>query len=374
MFSYAFSLAIILWAFGMWGGRTFQVSDIKREFSHRNYIVARVVLAVCMLIIAVIFSTANHYDRTKTNVILALVLFKAIESIADALYGVLQAHGRLFLAGRSLLYKAIGGFAVFIAVDILTKNLILCCLGVVMVNLLFVVFYDIRLARVLEDIHITTAYLRQDLRFALAMMKRTAPVFMVVFLSMFTLNIPRYFVDRYHENQIGYFGILAMPITLIGLMMSFALQPNVVHLSQLYAQNKYAEFRAVVRKLTLAMIAVGVLTLLATIAVGVPALGLVFGVKFSAYHSALVVIVAGAIMNALVSIYINILIIIRHFKSQFYILLITNSALVALSVYIVGRYALLGAVTLFTCVNMVQAVMLAWTYHIILHRSARAIS
>jgi O-antigen/teichoic acid export membrane protein len=372
MFSFAFSLAIIFWAIGMWGGRTFQVSDVKGEFPLRSYVAMRILLAALIVGIAYVFVLINGYDTSKSAVIVTLVALKGIESIADALYGILQAHNRLYIAGRSLLIKAATGFLAFVVIDVVTADLLLSCISLVTVNLLLIGIYDMPRVKPLENIRIPISQIRLMTRTSIQIMWRTAPVFAVLFLSMFTLNIPRYFVDRYHGAEIGYFGILAMPITLIALVMSFILQPNVVRLSRMYAKQKYYDFQSIVIKLAALTAGIGAVILVVTAIIGVPALQLIFGLDFSKYRTALLIIVAGAILNALVSIYINILVIIRHFKGQFYVLLFTNLALVGASMVVVQERGLLGGVTLFTLFNLVQALMLFAIYKGILRRSMGA--
>ena len=65
-FAFAFSVSIMFWAIGMWGGRTYQVSDTRGEFADASYIVARLALAACILVGSWIFCLANSYDRQKT--------------------------------------------------------------------------------------------------------------------------------------------------------------------------------------------------------------------------------------------------------------------------------------------------------------------
>ena len=38
LFSFALSLSVVFWAVSLWGGRTYQVSDVKREFSSGGYV------------------------------------------------------------------------------------------------------------------------------------------------------------------------------------------------------------------------------------------------------------------------------------------------------------------------------------------------
>lgn len=364
LFSFAFALAIIFWGLGMWGGRTYQVSDVKGEFSRRSFIMVRIVLALFMVLGAIVFSVLNGYDYTKSLIIIALVVFKAVESIADALYGIMQTSNKLYVSGKSLTYKAVAGFVVFVLIDLITKDILLASIGVVLVNVILVIFYDIRIAKGLESLRLipAQAYIRE----ALTVMRRTTPIFIISFLAMFSLNIPRYFLDIYHPEEIGYFGILAMPVTLIVLFVSFILQPNIVRLSRIYSESKYSEFGGIVRNIIYVTVAVGASILLAAYFVGVPVLELIFGIDFEGYKLALMVMVLGALANAMVAVFINILTVMRRFKSQFYILLITNIILVIASMLIIKGQGIVSGVALFTLINIAQVALLLFMYVMIL--------
>jgi len=373
LFSFAFSVAVIFWMIGIWGGRTYQVSDVKREFANRSYMMARLVLSVLIVIGAFLFAILNHYSPEKTSIIVVLVVFRAVESIADAIHGVLQVNDRLYIAGKSLAYKAFCGFILFASVDVVTKNILLSCVSIVVVTILFTLFYDVRLAGKHDELSFKINEVPKLTKRAIAILKRTSPVFAVIFLTILSLNIPRYFIDMYHPEEIGYFGILAMPITLITLIMVFVLQPKVVPLSNLYENKKYALFSKTVSKLIGITMGLGIVILCGAYLLGIPVLELVFGIDFSKYQAALMIIVTGGIINALVSIFINIFTIIRQFKFQFYTLVMTNGLLVVLSAMWIGRYGLLGGVALYTIVNVLQAVLLMAAYKVVLIKAAKSV-
>ena len=351
-FAFAFSLSIMFWAIGMWGGRTYQVSDSRSEFANASYIGARLVLAVCILVGAWLFCVANSYDSTKTALIVVLVLFKAIESIADAVYGVLQVHGKLYIAGRSLTYKALLGILLFTLVNLLTRDLALASLGLVMVNVAVLLAYELPRAMRVATIRVG----HHELRSVVTILRRSLPVFVASFLAMFSLNIPRYFIDHFHSEQNGYFGILAMPITLILLVMTFLLQPNVLRISQLYASGKRSEMRRLVLSLTALTSAVGGAIVLAAFLVGVPLLKAVFGTDFGPYRADLVVITVGAVLNALVSVGIALLTIVRRFGGQLIMQLSTNIVLAILSYLAIRNYGMTAGVWLFLGISGVQCV------------------
>jgi len=371
LFSFAMAIAVVLWIFGMWGGRTFQVSDVKQEFSHRSYVVARLILATAMIVTAGVFVALNHYEGTKAVVILLLVGLKGVESIADALYGIMQVHHKLYVSGRSLVLKSILGTIVFLAVDMATKDLVLACASIIAANVLVILLYDLRVVGGLVGLRSLVGRAHVAIGQAAIMLKRTSPVFAVIFLSALSLNVPRYFIDRYHESEVGYFGILAMPITLIVLLMTFVLQPNVVQLSQLYAKKEYDQFRTIVRRILLVTVGLGFVIFSIALAIGVWALGFIFGVDFANYKVDLGLIVAGGVVSALVSVFINVLIVMRHFKHQFYALLVTNVVLIGISAPVVERYGMLGGIAAFALVSAAQLLLLMVSYKSIIGKQVK---
>ena len=362
LFSFALSLSVVFWAVSLWGGRTYQVSDVRREFSSGDYITVRFVTSLIVIISAIAFCLLNGYNVTKTSLIMILVVFKILESIADSLYGVLQIHRKLYIAGISLTMKAILGFGAFIAVDFFTKNVIYGALAILLVNILVIFFYDILWVQRVESIAVSREIVRKYITQAIVIMKRTSPVFVVMFLTMFSLNIPRYFLDKAHPDQIGYFGIMAMPITLLGLFISFIIQPNVVSLSELLDKGKRKEFARIVGKINQITFGLGVVSVVLSYLIGVWILNTIFGIAIDNFRLDLTIMVIGAAANAFVSIYVNLLIIMRRFKGQFYTLLLTDILAVAVSMCLIERLAMLGSVLVFMMISLLQLALLLVIY------------
>lgn len=358
LFSFAMSLSVVFWAISLWGGRTYQVSDVKKEFSSGDYIVVRFISSLIVAVFSISFCILSGYDLIKTELIMVLVSFKILESIADSMYGVLQIHNKLYIVGISLTIKSVFGFIIFAIVDILTKNIVYGALSIFLVNIAVVIFYDIPWMKHVESVGLTKKNIMQ----AGKIMKKTAEVFVVVFLTMFSLNIPRYFLDKYHYDQIGYFGIMAMPITLLTLFISFVLQPNVVNLSELLKEKKVKEFTKIVSKIDFITFTLGILFVVSSYLIGVWVLNTVFGIDINNFRIDLTIMVIGAVANAFVSIYVNLLIILRRFKGQFYTLLVTNILAVVLSVYLIDRLAMLGSVLVFMIISFLQAIILLFIY------------
>jgi len=362
LFSFAFSLSVVFWTLGMWGGRIYQVSDIKQQFSNRSYIFIRLTLAVVLILLALLFSLLNHYSSTKTAVIVALVLFKALESIADAIYGVLQVHGKLFIVGKSLLYKSVLSFIVFTLLNWTTGSLLIGCLGIVLVNAIMIATYDSKNAQKVEDIRLHFSAFSSYRKEAVNILLRTAPLFLASLLSVLSLNIPRYFIDIYSNGEIAYFGIFAMPITLIVLVVSFILQPSVVHLSELYNHKRFSEFGKNVKQILFVTFLVSLTTLAVGVMVGIPILNWIFGINLAHYYNVLVIMLFGGMINAFVAVIANILTIMRRLKSQVYILFFTDAILLLVSPLIVQTFGLVGGALAFAGVCILQLILFLFVY------------
>ena len=365
LFSFAFSTSLLLYALGAWGGRTYQVSDVKKEFQSRSYVMARVLLAILVLVVTIVFCMANQYDTYKTSVIFALVIFKLFESFADVLYGVLQINNQLYKSGKSLAVKSILGIAVFVAIDLLTDNILLGALGIVVVNAIVFFCYDFPQTNNLEKIRFPKAKVREYANEAREILKRCANVFAVMFLAMFSLNIPRYFIDNHSQEEVGYFGIIAMPITLIVLMITFILQPNVVMISKQYSEGKTTDFKNSVGKILGLSVAIGLVVLVGTVLVGAPLLRLVFGIDFASHAMALNVIVVGGIASAIVTVFLNIFVIMRKVNFSLLVLIVTNLILIPVSYFTVDKFGLMGGVAAFTVANFVQLVFILLYFNFI---------
>ena len=362
IFTFAFSIAIVFWAIAMWGGRTYQVSDTKEQFKKQSYIFLRIILAFMVMVGAYVFVLVNNYDNYKTTIILILVLVKVIESIADSLYGVMQTGSKLYVSGISLTIKTLLSIASFIMIDFYTNNLLLAVWSIVFINILVILLYDIPNVIKVSNISFYKNNIATYYKEALIIMKKCWIVFLVSFLAFFSLNIPRYYIDLYHADEIGYFGVIAMPITLIVLLMSFILQPNIVSLSRMLDKNETTLFSNTVKKIVFITLFIGLIVFVVTYFFGVQVLNIVFDNNFNNYSFALYVIVLGALANAILAVYATILTIMRKFNSQIIVLLVTNIILLVVCNYVVKDHSVNGGVILYTVINIIQVTLFYYFY------------
>jgi O-antigen/teichoic acid export membrane protein len=365
VFSFCFSYSVVFYTIGYYGGRIYQVSDAENEYPPKSYIRLKFVTSAVMFLVAIAFVLANSYSIEKASLLIALVAFKICEAICDAIYGVIQKCGRLYIAGYSMTLKGAIGFALFLAIDVATKNILFASIGLVAVNLIIILIYDVRKMRGLgpKDTSHT------DIRGLLMLMKSMFSVFLLAFLSNLIINVPRYFIDVFHEDAQGYFGIVVMPATAVALFGMFILQPRVVTLSEMLAKGDYTTFNRVIFRLISVALAVGVFGTVAAYFLGAPILTLIYGVDLYPYKWDIALIVLGGVANVIIMIFSSALVIMRKFPVQVVLYVTTVIIITILSVMFVNSLVVMGGVISYLIANTLQCISYAVAYRLILRKN-----
>jgi len=369
IFMLCFSFAIVFFMIGLYGGRIYQVSDVIGEFDSRTYIFLKFITSGAMVVTALVFAFANGYDSFRFALLMSLVVYKMLDAIVDPLYGIMQRNGRLYYAGISMTLKAVIGFAAFIAVNLLTYNVLYASFCLLGVNVVFILIYDIPRVRRLEKIgHL----FKGDLKPGLVLLKASAYIFAFSLLANLLVNIPRQFMDTFHsEELLGFFNIVIMPATIMNLFVTFIIQPKLVSLSERFAALEYSSFNRTVTKLIFLSLGFGVIAIAAAWFIGVPVLNFIYGVDTSPFRVGLTIAVLAGTINTITMIYSNILSIMRRFKIQLFNYLVAMAGLIAACLAFVSTGSVDGAIKAFLIANAIQAVLFFITYLVIFRRVSK---
>ena len=319
IFSFGFSVSCLLYVVGIYSGRTFQISDVKNEFNDREYLLHKIFSCCAMMILSIIFIFARNYTLEKNLVIIFLCLYKCLEAFSDTLYGYLQKNFKLYIVGKSLFFKSLIGILVFFIVDAVTRNIILSSLMLVMVNLLFILFYDFRKSK--NYISNTNA----DIKKAGKIFQCGFSVFAFSFLAVFIVNIPKYIIDFMLSNVYQtIFSIIVMPGTVMSLCGQYIIAPMLTKIVDCYNRENYKQFNSIIMKLVAILLSLGVIVEIAAALLGIPVLSFVYAIKLDSYRFDLLLIILGAIMYAIANIFSSSLIVMRKNNMQVIIYLIDS--------------------------------------------------
>lgn len=339
VFTFAFSTACLLYIVGTYSGRTYQVTETKKEITDSDYVYTRIITSSFMLVLAIIFSLVKGYSFNKSIIIFTLVLYKSIEAMFDVLYGLFQKKDELYKVGISMLIKAIAQIITFIIIDLITHDLLLSIIGLIISNILVFIFYDL------------VNYKKHDFKFLKVNNKHIKFIlkygfwtFLFTFLTQYLLNAPKYSIDNLLSNDYQtIYGIISMPATIMVLSSQFLVQPFLKSISNSIIEKKYSKYNSTIIKLIIALFVIGIVFLLGAYLVGIPFLELIYSVELNEYLWPLLIVITGAMFFGVTSIISCGLITIRKTFIQSLLFIIVSIIAFFISDIFVKSNGILGA-------------------------------
>lgn len=350
VFTLAFSTACILYSFGIYVGRIYQVTELNKEITDKDFIVNRIITTFLMPILLMIFCVFRDYNSEKIIVFLVLTIYKALDAFSDVIYGVLQKNGDLHVAGKSLFMKSLFSIAIFLVVDLSTKNIIVSILAMILSSVIILLIYDLKNVTKLIDFKVKVNY-----RSVFTIFKKGFFVFAISFLSMYVLNSPKYAIDTYlQENFQTIFGIIVMPATIIGLISTFLIHPYLNKIVELYEKRSEKEFNKILFKIIGYIAIIGLISTILAYFVGTQFLGIIYGIDLKEYKIALVVIIISATIYTMGTICSSFLTVVRETFAQFIIYMIVAIFAYIISNVLVNKFEIVGSIISYFIIMILQ--------------------
>ncbi len=358
IFSYSFATACMLYMVGVYAGRTFQVTDISKENSDTDYIYNRSITCIIMVIVSVLFVIIKGYDTYKSIIFVLLCLFKCSEAFVEVLYGVLQKNGKLYKVGISMFVKAVISLVLFLIIDAITKNLMLACISILIINILIMLIYDYKNIKQINLIK--TKYSN---KVNIRLFKIGFCTFILTFLGIYLINAPRYAIDDILTNDIQtIFGIIIMPATFMGLLGQYIIQPCLTKISENIKNENYNNLKNIIKMLILIILAFGIIVTIVAWLLEVPVLELVYGISLSNYFESMMIIIIGSILYSLSTILSAILIAMRKTLYQVIVYIIISVIATVLAYNLVNVIQIKGAaIAYFIAMLMVSLAFAIYT-------------
>lgn len=371
IFSIAYSTALILYTIGLYSGRLCQVTDIENKVKDKDYIVNRVITCVLMIIMAIGFVFIKQYTEYKMWIFILLCTYKATEAFGEILYGIMQKNELLYKSGQSLTIKSLGGLIIFLAVDLVTRNLVWACASIILLNLLTLAIFDFMLVcKKLIDFDT-----KVNMQNVWQIFKSEFFVFANSFAGIYVLNAPKYAIDSYLTEDVqAIFGYIMMPATVITLFTQFIFMPYLNKLKELYEQKDMKAFKGIAFKIKMAVLAFGIFASVAAFVVGPEVLSLIYGENLLDYRINLTVILASYIMYGISYVNLVLLTTTRDTFVQFVVYVITMVVAFAGSNILVRNLQINGATISCLVTLGVQFILYTIVTKVVLNKIERRIS
>lgn len=307
IFSFGFTFACTVQIIGTYAGRTYQVTDHTKFITDWDYLWFRGINCFLMVLVSVIYVCVKDYELYKLSIIILLVLYKMLTAYSDTIFGIFQKNNNLYQVGISFAIRSLFTVAIFLIVDLLTKDMFCSTCSLVASETLVFILYDCLTLRSYKITFKATNWKAIKLLFVGGF-----SVFLFFFLAFLFLNIPRFAIDDIltHSDQ-AVFGIILMPASIISISANFIVQPFVYDISKFIESKDYESYKNIIVRICGVVFLIGVFVVIATYFVGIPILNIIYGIELDDQLPALLVIVVGAIFNGVISVVINALIAIR---------------------------------------------------------------
>lgn len=366
VFSFGFSFACMMVSLASFGGRTFQVTDTKKEKSTSSYIIARYITVILTFLLVLIFLMLKNYNLEKNIVIILLCMFKFFEEISDVYYGIIQIHNKLYKVGQFQFVKSIINIILFTVGIIFIKNLIISILLITLNNLIFIFFIERNESKKLEVWKKTCN--KQEI---LSILKINFYICGYIFLSTYLINVSKYSIDIYLSSDMqAIFNILMMPTTLMLIIGGFIINPILIDIANIYSENNIKKLKEIIKKILISLFIIGIIVLIFTYLIGTDLLNFIYGINFDKYKIELMIVMIGAILYTLATILGNIFIAFRKIKIQFYIGIGCAIMATIISNYLVSSYGINGGFYTYLITMFIRLVCyLPLLYNILKKRS-----
>lgn len=292
---YALALAITapVFLFASLKLRQVQVTDAANEYSFGQYLAQRLAMSlVATVSVIVVVVNMGMEERTLATVV-AVALFKALESVIDILYGAMQRREQLQLVARSQIWRGVGGFSIFAGALALTGRVDLAAGALASYTLGQVIFNFWQVRRIGIQVIPTFSWATSKKLTRLAL-----PLGITVSVSSLSVNMPRYFIQGSEgAAELGIFAALAYLLTITGMVMASLGEAASPRLANLYFTGEYQKFRSLLGRLVLTGAGLGVAGVAAAAVLGRPVLSLIYGAEYAARTDVLVVLMGAAVVT-----------------------------------------------------------------------------
>ncbi|KAB8321046.1 lipopolysaccharide biosynthesis protein [Tolypothrix campylonemoides VB511288] len=273
--------------------RGVQATDARKEYVFADYLGLRLIGICLALLIILGITLAAGYGRETSRVILIIGLAKALESISDVFYGLMQQYERMDRIAVSMMIKGplsllLLGLGVY-----LTRSIFWGAVGLAVAWAIVLFVYDIRNGiLMLNKVAIRPHWHWEKLG---KLTWLALPLGFVMMLTSLDTNIPRYLIEQYlGQRELGIFAAIAHFMLIGGMVVNALGDSATPRLAKYYATGNSIAFRTLILKLTGIGALLGSVAIVVSLAAGKQLLTLLYRPEYAEQANVLVWLMVGA--------------------------------------------------------------------------------
>lgn len=267
----AMSVSNIFAHIGLYKVRAYQVSDVNKEVSAREYVAFRLITIAVGFVVVMIYTFATCDASLYVPVALYLA-YRGGETFIDVLHGVDQQNFRMDYCGKSYLIRGITQLVAFVAVFGATGDLSWAIVAMIAATFP-VIAYDMRCAGQFDSLKPSIAKGRAV---KLAVVCLPAVVGAVFYILVAT--VPRQYLSMLSgDAALGIYASVCAPAVLVQAGACYIYQPVLGLFAKRFADGDDKAFLSLLAKVTLGVVALFAVCFAAFRVAGAWFLELVFG-------------------------------------------------------------------------------------------------
>jgi O-antigen/teichoic acid export membrane protein len=259
--------------------RVFMATDARDKYKLSDYFFVR--LAATLIALSVLFLIAVSKAGTlqAAALILAVGLYKSIESISDILYGVFQKKENMSRLSKSVILHGLLNLLLMSFFIAAFQSILLGALATAAAWLCLLVLYDFRGVK-----HLIVPSFAFDRHNSIRLVKECFPLGIVLGLTSLNYCLPVYFIDaNLGKGDVGFYSAVAYFLIAGRLISGSMIQSAAPGLASHFSSGQYLHFYRLLKKLVLFGGLLGLSGACLALLLGRFILGLLYGNEFVEY-------------------------------------------------------------------------------------------
>ena len=367
IFSIAITLGNLFSIVSIYGLRLFQVSDINKEYSDQQYMLARLITIPAGFVFCAVYVVISGYGNLQSIIIVLFMIYKSLESFSDLCYAYYQNHGNNFnYICTSLCIKGIIQLGVFYFGLIIFEDL-RYAIGLASASILIIIIsYD--LPRIINIIRTAPLLTTINWKSAIKLLVKCSPMVIVLLSTPILQAIPRiYFESQFSAELFGIFSAVSAPTMIFVVFISSALVPFIPMFSEYYNRNDHKGLMRLLLLTTGLTLALGILSLIAALFLGEWVLVILYGDDIRPWSWVLYSIIIATVLTSLLSCFISLFTAVRKLISLAIVMLIGCVICYIFTPYMVDTFEMDGIafamITGQTVIILLFTIQFLWLIH-----------
>lgn len=343
-FAYALAVVSPLIIFAQLNMRAYMATDSDSKFTFGDFLNAQIVTLVLAMAGAIAVGWAGGQSGHAFLVILAVVLYKSVESISGIHYGALQREERMSPIAVSVTAHGVLAVLAMAVATAVFGNVLYGAVGIAAAWMIILVAYDVPQSRRFRALPAADDATPLTSRRVWNVIVCCFPLGIVLAMLSLRINIPVYFVQaEWGSAHVGFYSAIAYFVVAGNMITGSLLQAAAPRMANHHRDGRVDAGRKLFVKLMFVATAVGAAGVVGAWAVGRPLLEWVYGIEYGQHYDVLVWVMGAAAVMYVSQLFGLALTVTRSFRWQVMAGATGIAATLALSAWLVPQHALVGA-------------------------------